>query len=227
MKTNKFVIIVAGGSGSRMKSGLPKQFIPIGDKPILMHTIQRFVSCFEDITIIVVLPKKYIPFWKDLCVEFFFNIKHTITAGGKTRFESVKNGLQLITGDGIVAVHDGVRPFVTEKTIKQVFEAAAKHGAAIPVISIKDSIRQVNSLHHKSLNRDDYRLVQTPQCFSSAIIHNAYKHNSSNYFTDDATVVEASGIPIMLTEGNYENIKITNTFDLAVAELLTKKRYLI
>lgn len=227
MKTNKFVIIVAGGSGSRMKSRLPKQFIPIGDKPMLMHTIQRFISCFEDITIIVVLPKKYIPLWKDLCVEFSFNIKHTITSGGKTRFESVKNGLQLISGDGIVAVHDGVRPFVAEKTIKQVFEAAVKHGAAIPVITLKDSIRQVNSSHHKSLNRDEYRLVQTPQCFSSDIIINAYKHNSFNQFTDDASVVEASGVPVILTEGNYENIKITNTFDLAVAELLTKKRYLI
>jgi 2-C-methyl-D-erythritol 4-phosphate cytidylyltransferase len=223
----RFVIIVAGGSGKRMGGGLPKQFIPIGEKPVLMHTMANFEAVYPDIRIIVVLPEKHIKLWKDLCTEFAFNTKQTITKGGETRFDSVSNGLKLVTGDGIVGVHDGVRPFPSRKTIREAYEKAAIHGSAIPVLQLNDSVRRIIKDKSIPVDRSEYRIVQTPQCFRSEILREAYKQKENSTFTDDAAVVEAAGFPVTLTEGNFENIKITHAVDLAFAEVLTKKRFFI
>jgi 2-C-methyl-D-erythritol 4-phosphate cytidylyltransferase len=223
----RYVIIVAGGSGTRMESGIPKQFIPIGEKPVLMHTMAAFKAVYEDIHIITVLPEKYIRLWKDLCVEFSFNISHTITAGGKTRFDSVYQGLKHVTSDSIVAVHDGVRPFVGQQTIITAFETARESGAAVPVVELSDSLRLLHNGTTLPADRSLYRLVQTPQCFRAEILKKAYDFPFRPEFTDDATVVEAAGFPVVITPGNFENIKITRTIDLAFAEVLTKKRFII
>lgn len=224
----KYVIIVAGGSGSRMKSSLPKQFIPVGEKPILMHTIEVFRNCIEDIGIILVLPEKYTKLWKELCTEFQFPVSHQITNGGSTRFESVSNGLKLVqNNNSIVGVHDGVRPFVSESTINNTFAAAEEHGTAIPVVELNDSIRKLTENDSIVQDRAEFRLVQTPQCFKYSILKKAYEQEYQDTFTDDASVVEAAGHKIELIEGNFENIKITRSFDLAIAELLSKKRFII
>lgn len=223
----RYVIIVAGGTGKRMKSGIPKQFIPIGEKPVLMHTINAFRSAFPDIQIVVVLPGEYIKLWKELCTEFSFSVSHSLTSGGKTRFHSVKNGLKLIKGDGVVGVHDGVRPFVSRQTIHQAYQAASEHGAAVPVIELNDSLRMINNGSTVPADRSLFRLVQTPQCFRTHILQEAYKAAYRPEFTDDSAVVETAGFPVTLTSGNFENIKITRTIDLAFAEVLTKKRYII
>lgn len=224
---DKYVIVVAGGSGKRMQQELPKQFIPIAGKPVLMHTIQAFKTAFDDIKIITVIPEKHIKLWKELCVEFSFSISHTIATGGETRFNSVQNGLKHVTTDSIVGVHDGVRPFVSKETIQRVFIAAQKYGTAIPVVELNDSIRKISNGLTEPANRNHYRLVQTPQCFRSDIIKNSYNTNYRPEFTDDASVVEAYGIQIKTTQGNFENIKITRSIDLAIAEVLTHKRYII
>lgn len=223
----RYVIIVAGGDGIRMQTGIPKQFIPIADKPILMHTILAFKLVYSDIHVITVLPEKFISLWKDLCLEFSFNIPHTIARGGKTRFHSVQKGLKQIKEDGIIGVHDGVRPFVSEQTIITAFETAEKTGAAIPVIGLSDSLRMIHDETSIPADRNLYRLIQTPQVFKAEVLREAYKQSYSKQFTDDASVVEASGYPITLTEGNYGNIKITRSVDLAFAEVLTKKRFVI
>lgn len=210
-----------------MKSGIPKQFIPVGDKPVLMHTISTFRSAYNDIHIVVVLPERYIKLWKDMCTEFSFNISHSIIAGGKTRFHSVQKGLKLIKGDCIIGVHDGVRPFVSMQTIKLAYDAACDHGAAIPVIELNDSLRMISNGSTVPANRSLFRIVQTPQCFRSHILQEAYKTGYKPEFTDDAAVVEAAGFPVSLTSGNFENIKITRSIDLAYAEVLTKKRFII
>ncbi len=224
---NRYVVIVAGGEGKRMQSGLPKQFIPIGDKPILMHTMTAFSEAFRDIQMVVVLPEKHIRLWKDLCTEFACSLRHSIAVGGDTRFQSVRNGLKLISGDGIIGVHDGVRPFAGRQTIHTAYQTAAEHGAAIPVVLLNDSLRHVSNGEAKPVNRSDFRLVQTPQCFRADVIKEAYLQKEQPHFTDDATVVEAAGHRIVLTEGNYENIKITRSADLAYAEVLTKRRFML
>ncbi len=223
----RYVIIVAGGTGVRMQSGIPKQFIPVADKPVLMHTMLAFKAAFEDIHIILVLPEKYIKLWKDLCVEFSCTISHTITSGGPTRFHSVRQGLKLVKGDGIIGIHDGVRPFASQQTIRTAYQTAEERGTAVPVIELNDAIRMVTVDNAAPVDRNIYRIVQTPQCFRADIIRNAYKTNYKPEFTDDAVVVEASGITVELTQGNYENIKITRSVDLAFAEVLTKKRFVI
>jgi 2-C-methyl-D-erythritol 4-phosphate cytidylyltransferase len=223
----RYAIIVAGGSGIRMQSGIPKQFIPIGEKPVLMHTMAAFKAVYEDIHIITVLPEKYIRLWKDLCVEFSFNISHTTTPGGRTRYESVKQGLKLVHTDGIIGVHDGVRPFGSQQTIRTAYETAEVMGAAIPVIELNDSLRLLHNGATLPADRNRYRLVQTPQCFRAEILKKAYEAPYRIEFTDDATIVEAAGYTVELTPGNFENIKITRTIDLAFAEVLTKKRFII
>ncbi len=223
----RYVIIVAGGSGKRMQSGIPKQFIPVGEKPVLMHTINAFRAAFNDIHIVVVLPERYIKLWKDLCTEFSFTISHSVTAGGRTRFHSVQNGLKLIKGDGIIGVHDGVRPFVSRQTIHLAYQAASEYGAAVPVTELNDSLRVINNGSTTPADRSMYRLVQTPQCFSAGILREAYNAGFKQEFTDDASVVEASGVSVTLTPGNFENIKITRSVDLAFAEVMTKKRFII
>lgn len=216
----KYAIIVAGGSGSRMGADLPKQFIEFGGEPILMRTLRSFYQFDQQIKLIVVLPESQIGFWKELCEKKVFSVPHEVTSGGETRYHSVSNGLKLVDNEGIVAVHDGVRPFISKELISRAFQDAAESGAAIPVIPSKDSLRKVEGNSSIAVERSQYFLVQTPQCFKSSILKAAYKLPYQDTFTDDASVVEASGHPISLIEGEANNIKITTPFDLRVAEVI-------
>lgn len=218
----KYAVIVAGGKGNRMGSELPKQFIPLNDKPILMHTLQTFKLYTTDIQIILVLPANDIQLWRELCIKHSFDIEHTITEGGETRFHSVKNGLQLIDKDSIVAIHDGVRPFVSKSVIENSFVTAQTYKAVVPVIDIVDTVRELNDNESHTVSRDKYKIVQTPQTFLSNLIKQAYSQDYNKDFTDDASVVESMGVKIKLIEGNRENIKITTPFDLIVGRALTK-----
>jgi 2-C-methyl-D-erythritol 4-phosphate cytidylyltransferase len=218
----KTVLIVAGGKGDRMKSAIPKQFLEIKGKPILMHTLDVFYCYDATIKIILVLPADQINSWEELCLRYSYNVKHQLVAGGESRFQSVKNGLEVAKDSGLIAVHDGVRPLVSTETIARCFEKAEKYGTAVPVINVIDSIRQITLDGNKSVDRSSYKLVQTPQVFKSDILKKAYKQDYSPLFTDDASVVEAIGTKIQLVEGNRENIKITNALDLKMAEVLLK-----
>ncbi len=222
----RFVIIVAGGSGSRMQSALPKQFMEIYSRPILMHTLEVFYSFDPTIKIILVLPESYIAEWDGLCEKHNFQVDHQVTKGGATRFQSVRNGLSLLPETGLVAVHDGVRPFVSQKVIGDSFLAAELYGNAVVSLPLKESIREMDGKGQRSQARDrrNYRLVQTPQTFKIEILKRAYLSQESELFTDDASVVEAFGQPIHLIDGNEENIKITHPADLALAEAFLKKR---
>ncbi len=223
----KYVIIVAGGSGKRMGTTLPKQFLCIGEKPILMHTINRFHTFDSEISIIVVLPEEEISTWKDLCQKHHFSINHTIVKGGKERFDSVKNGLQKIEEKSIVAIHDGVRPFVSNETLKRCFSAAERGENIVPVISPVESVRIKTNDETKADDRTKYLLVQTPQIFSSEKLFKAYNQPYNSNFTDDASVVESIGEKISIAEGNRENIKITTPFDLIVGEALVCQESLL
>lgn len=218
--TSKSVVIVAGGAGKRMGSEIPKQFLLIGKKPLLMHTILKFYHTFRDIKIVVVLPFDQIETWNRIISEHRFIIPHQVTAGGEERFYSVKNGLKMVDEHGLVAIHDGVRPLVSESVIRQCFEAAGSYGGAIPVIKPSESIREISEGGSCPLDRERYRLVQTPQTFKSALIKKAYEQPFESRFTDDATVYEADGNKITLVEGNPENIKITSPADLELAKAL-------
>ena len=217
----KTALIVAGGNGSRMESDLPKQFILLAGKPILMHTIEAFNNCNVS-NIIVVLPLNQIDFWKELCTEFSFNLAHEIIAGGASRFESVQNGLVRCNEEDLVAIHDGVRPFITAEIINNSFDTAAQKGNAVAAVRLKDSIRKVDLLGNKNVNRDAYFLIQTPQTFKCNIIKDAYQAQDHINFTDDASVLEANGHAINLIPGDYKNIKITTPEDLLVAEAFYK-----
>lgn len=223
MNLTEYAIIVAGGSGSRMQHKIPKQFIEVAGKPILMHTIEQFYNYNPDVRLIVALPEQQQDLWRKLCQKYKFTIFHLVVAGGVTRFGSVKNGLAMVQGDGLVAVHDGVRPFVSTDIIKQTYQAAADHGAAIVAVSPKDSIREITSEGSKAVSRTHYKLVQTPQCFKAALLRKAYEQPESDHFTDDASVVERLGEQIVLVEGSYRNIKITTPEDLLLAEAFVKK----
>ncbi|GAB1416395.1 2-C-methyl-D-erythritol 4-phosphate cytidylyltransferase [Paludibacter sp.] len=212
------VIIVAGGKGERMKSDVPKQFINLKSKPILMHTIEAFYNYNNQIDIIVVLPKAQIEMWAELCKKYAFEINHKVVEGGSERFFSVKNGLMHAKDYGIIAVHDGVRPLVSKDTIKTCYREAESFSAVIPVVDIVESIRFVDTTGNKSVDRDKYKLVQTPQVFKAEIIKKAYLQEYTPYFTDDASVVEAIGFKIKTVQGNHENIKITSPIDLKIAE---------
>ena len=216
----KYAIIVAGGKGLRMNGEMPKQFIALAGKPILMHTIEAFVRYDAGINIVLVLPEAQIPFWQDLCKKYAFSQQYIIAKGGETRFHSVKNGLALIDGEGLVAVHDGVRPLVSCATIERCFAAAAKYRAVVPVVDSVDSIRQIVDTENIAVERAAFKLVQTPQVFDVQLLKNAYKQSFSPAFTDDASVVESFGAKIHLVEGNRENIKITTPFDLQIANVL-------
>ena len=224
----KYVIIAAGGSGNRMHSATPKQFLLLADKPILMHAINAFHQCDAAIKVIVVLPENHISEWEKLCEKYKFTINHAIAEGGETRFHSVKNGLALITADyayderGLIAIHDGVRPLVSTQLINKVFETAERSGSAIPAIPVDESIRNVKDDQNKAVDRKDYRIIQTPQCFSAGIIKKAYEQAYNDTFTDEASVVEAAGEKIHLVEGEIKNMKITTPQDLLIAEMLIK-----
>jgi len=216
----RYVVIVAGGSGSRMKSDVPKQFIEIGGKPVLMHTIDTFKRFDSAIQIIVVLPSAQIEYWNSLCEKFRFDTHHEVVNGGDTRFHSVSNGLALINEPGIVGVHDGVRPFVSQETLSNSYSTAEKSGNAVPVIDAFESVRQTDDKGNRAIDRTTIKLVQTPQVFRSEQLLKAYQTEFKTSFTDDASVAEAAGYSINLVEGNRENIKITTPFDLKIAEAL-------
>jgi len=220
----KYALIVAGGAGTRMKTDLPKQFLLLNNKPVLMHTVDQFYNYGNEIEIIIVLPKYQIDFWKGLCSKHSFTILHKIIEGGKSRFDSVQNGLQQVPDNCLVAIHDGVRPLITSGVIHNSFKEAEKEGSAIAAVALKDSIRKKEGDATISKNRNDYFLVQTPQTFQSNLIKAAYSSSESNRaFTDDASVFEASGREVTLIEGDYRNIKITTPEDLLVAQALQEK----
>ncbi|MDR0835064.1 MAG: 2-C-methyl-D-erythritol 4-phosphate cytidylyltransferase [Tannerella sp.] len=216
-----YVIVVAGGKGLRMGGELPKQFIPVNGKPILMHTLKVFNDWSPDAEIILALPKGHNDYWSMLCEELKFNIPHKIVFGGETRFHSVKNALQEIKEDGLVAVHDGVRPWVTLKVIADCFLMAQQFGAAIPVVPMIDSVREIiNENESQPFQRERLRIVQTPQVFKNNILIKSYEQSYNELFTDDASVVEAAGYKVQLVPGNRENIKITTPTDLLLAKTL-------
>lgn len=217
----EFVIIVAAGVGSRMKSVLPKQFLDLAGKPVVAHTIERFYQYNNHMGIILVLNHDYVEFWKDLCRTINFAIPHQVIAGGAERFDSVKKGLQEINSlDGIVGIHDAVRPLVSNHTLSVCYHTAKELGNAVPVIPIHDTLRQVEGGISKTVNRDLFRVVQTPQCFEINLLRKAYQQDFQTGFTDDASVVESTGEKIVLVEGNRDNIKITTPEDLALAKSL-------
>ena len=218
-----YVIIVAGGKGLRMGNDIPKQFLPIAGKPILMRTIERFQEYDENLNIILVLPKDQQEYWHQLCTEQHFDIKHQIANGGDTRFQSSKNGLALIPDDedGVVGIHDGVRPFVSTAVIEECYETAREEYAAIPVYAVIDTLRYIDKQGGgKNVLRDDYRIVQTPQTFDIGLAKQAFNQGYKEQFTDDASVVESLGCQVAMVEGNRENIKITTPFDIKIAEAL-------
>lgn len=220
-----YVIIVAGGKGLRMGADIPKQFLPIGGKPVLMRTIERFREYRRDLSIILVLPEAQQAYWKELCTEYGFDIPHRLANGGSTRFESSKNGIAAIPNgeEGFVAIHDGVRPFVSTDTIARCFEAVEESYAVIPVMPVTNTLRYIDRQGGgKNVLRSDYRTVQTPQVFDLALLRRAFDQPYQDAFTDDASVVESLGCPVAMVEGNRENIKITTPFDIAVAETLLK-----
>ncbi|WP_374950416.1 2-C-methyl-D-erythritol 4-phosphate cytidylyltransferase [Mucilaginibacter sp.] len=220
-----YAIIVAGGTGSRMQLALPKQFIELCGKPVLMHTIGAFVNSVSSPQIILVLHADYHQMWKELCNVHNFKTKHQLIAGGETRFHSVKNAVDLIYDNNVlIAVHDAVRPLVSETIIDQSFRLAATSGTAITAVKSRDSIRQQNGSVSNCLDRENIYLVQTPQTFQSGILKEAYKQAYNPSFTDDASVVEQAGIQITLTEGSYSNIKITFPDDVTIAEALLNKK---
>lgn len=218
----KYAIIVAGGSGKRMGSEIPKQFLELNGLPLLMHTMQRFYDFDNNIKIILVLPSFQVDYWRDLCNQFQFKIKHHITTGGATRFESVKNGLAIVDTPSLIGIHDGVRPFVSPDTLKRCYHQAEVWGNAIPVLDAFESVRMVDEEKSRALDRSTIKLVQTPQVFNSDILIQAYKQSYNPLFTDDASVVEASGTIIHLVAGNRENIKITTPTDMLLGEAFMK-----
>lgn len=220
MGNQRYAIIVAGGSGTRMGGDTPKQFLLLQGIPILMHTINCFYNYDNSIEIIVALPNAEVEHWHLLCAEHKFTIPHNIVNGGFTRFHSVKNALTLVTKESLVAIHDGVRPLVHHNTIERCFAQAQQTGAAIPVIECFESVRQIVGDKSIAVDRNNYRLVQTPQVFKSDILLAAYNQPYLTQFTDDASVVEHNGNTISLVEGNRENIKITTPVDLQIAETL-------
>ena len=220
----KYVLIVAGGKGLRMGCELPKQFLPIGGKPVLMRTIEAFYAYNPEIRIILVLPRNQQSYWNELCRKHDFSIPHHIADGGETRFHSVLNGLSLIPDEGIVAIHDGVRPLTAHRVIENCFHVAEEKGGAIPVLPLTDSLRQIfPDKSSKAVDRTAFVAVQTPQTFRVEEIKKAYKLPYNDTFTDDASVYEAAGYIPELVEGNRENLKITLPVDLAIAEIGLKE----
>ena len=219
-----YIIIVAGGKGLRMGSDIPKQFLPIGGKPVLMRTLERFRQYSPTLQIILVLPKAQQDYWQKLCKEYAFDIDYQLADGGETRFHSVQNGLAKIpdNAQGVVGVHDGVRPFPSIDVIRNCYETAREKKAVIPVIPVVETVRHLKGDTSVTVPRNDYRLVQTPQTFDIQLLKAANRQPYNDGFTDDASVVEAFGFDITLVEGNRENIKITTPYDLKIAEVLVQ-----
>jgi len=220
MALKKYVLITAGGTGKRMQSAIPKQFLLLKDKPILMHTMQVFNSALQDLDFVLILPTQYWDDWNRLCQEYEFTLPHQLVEGGELRFHSVKNGLNAISKDGIVAIHDAVRPLVSEAVIRHGFAMAEQHGNAIPCVPVSESVRMVDDEGSRPVNRDQLCLIQTPQVFRASLIIEAYQLEYDSTFTDDASVIERMGEQINLYDGNPENIKVTRPADMVVANAL-------
>lgn len=218
-----FALIMAGGSGTRMKAETPKQFLEIAGLPIIMHTILRFEQFDPEIKIILVLPENHFNLWQQLCKKHNFTKSFKLAKGGETRFHSVKNGLKMIEEDGIVLIHDAVRPLVSVQTLQNCIDSTIAKGNALPVVPVTDSVRIIENGHSFPADRSKIFLVQTPQTFLSNQIISAYNQATHTNFTDDATVLESTGNVINLVEGNRENIKITTPADLIIAEAFLNK----
>ena len=220
----KIAIITAGGSGTRMGSPLHKQFLTLNQKPILWYTLHAFIEAYQDITIVLVLPKDYINAGEQLVEELGIKKQTTLVIGGKTRFHSVQNGIQQIKNPAVVFVHDGVRCLLTPNLIQRCFEQAIEKGSAIPSVTCTDSVRILNNDSHESINRDQVKIIQTPQTFLSTILIPAFNQPYQEHFTDEATVVEAFGESVFLIEGEYSNLKITRPTDLLLANAILEER---
>jgi 2-C-methyl-D-erythritol 4-phosphate cytidylyltransferase len=220
----KFALIVAAGAGTRMGGVVPKQFLLVNSKPVLYYTLRTFLNAFADIQIILVLPVDYTDMGQEIIDAYFDKDRIRITAGGETRFQSVKNGLQLIEDDSIIFVHDGVRCLLTENLIHHCYASAVETGTAIPVINSKDSVRILHEDRNDAIDRNKVMLVQTPQTFHSKILLPAFKIDYKDKFTDEATVVEAYGLKVTLVDGEEDNIKITKPTDLLIAEKIINER---
>lgn len=220
----KYVLIAAGGNGTRMDSKTPKQFLELSGKPLILHAIDTFLKYDQNIRIVLILPEGLHPTWNKLCQKRGMHFQHVLSLGGPTRFHSVKNGLRHVDDNSIVAVHDAGRPLVSLELISRVFNMAEKFGSAIPVTDVFDSVRLVQNAMSKPLDRKQVRLVQTPQCFNATLLKKAYTQNYRESFTDDATVFETLGERLYLVEGSRENIKITLPVDLITVEALLKNR---
>jgi 2-C-methyl-D-erythritol 4-phosphate cytidylyltransferase len=216
----KIALIVAGGNGTRMKNDIPKQFLFLKNKPILYYSIKVFLDTYDDIEIILVLPEEHIGKGQEIVDGYFDATKIIITAGGRTRFHSVKNGLALVKDEAIIFVHDGVRCLLTKDLIKKCYEAALELGNAIPAVDCSDSVRMLTSNGNKIIDRKKIKLIQTPQTFHSKILLPAYQIDYKDQFTDEATVVEAFGLKVNLIKGEKDNIKITTPEDLIFADLI-------
>ncbi|MDP1620894.1 MAG: 2-C-methyl-D-erythritol 4-phosphate cytidylyltransferase [Bacteroidales bacterium] len=216
----KSAIIVAGGLGTRINAGIPKQFLLLKGKPMLIYSIEAFKSAFPDLFIVLALPSIHIPAWRKLCDQYGLKIPHQVVAGGDTRFHSVQNALAVIDETGLVAIHDGARPLISETLIRSVFLMAEQYGNCIPVIPLNESVRILSGETSQAANRAAYRVVQTPQVFQSAMIKRAYDQNFQEHFSDDAVVAESMGETIHLIGGDPANLKITHPGDLAAAEAL-------
>ena len=216
----KYVIVVAGGSGIRMGSEVPKQFLLVGDRPVLMHTLNVFYEALPDFHLILVIPEEHFSFWESLCLKYNYIKPFLLVKGGTSRYQSVKNGLVLVPEDALVAIHDGVRPFPGIEMIQRVFKHAEENGNAIPVMPLNDSIRKIEGTENMAVDRSLYRLVQTPQCFHAKLLKDCYQKTTTDAFTDDASVLDAFGIKINFIDGENGNIKITRKEDLSYAEFL-------
>ena len=225
MYSKKIAIIVAGGTGQRMGSVVPKQFLEIQGKPILLHTIDQFVAAFSDIQLVVVLPEGYIQEGKDLLAKNGFTKNIVFVAGGDTRFQSVKNGLAQVSESAIVFVHDAVRCLLTPALIQRCYQQALENGSAIPAVSSTDTVRLMKGDINELMDRENVMLIQTPQTFQSDLLLASFNQEYTSSFTDEANVVEANGNPVFLVDGEFENIKITRPLDLAIAEYILAKRF--
>ena len=217
----KSIVIVAGGKGLRMGGDIPKQFLPVKGMPVLMRTIQRFYDYDNAMQIVLVLPEAQQGYWKQLCEEYHFSLPYVLANGGETRVHSVRNGIAKVDeGVGLIGVHDGVRPFVSVETIAACFDEAARSGAVVPVIDVVETVRHLRAEGSVTVPRSEYRLVQTPQVFDAELLRRAYGQPYTDFFTDDASVVERYGHAVSLVQGNRENIKITTPYDMRIAEVL-------
>ncbi len=218
----RVVILAAGGKGLRMDADIPKQFILFNNKPVLFHTIEAFFKFDQNISIIIVLPDNYLNYWQKLVSDFSFDVPHKVVTGGETRYNSVKNALSFVENFDLVAVHDAVRPFITSIFLQKLFYVAQKNGSAVPIVSVSDTIREINESQTKVLRRENIFMVQTPQVFFKEWLINAYNIQYSDEITDDAMLLEKAGYKLTFVEGLKYNIKITTPEDLFLANCISK-----